>query len=681
MREVDRQGRGVSDARGVTTLTHGAPLEAGNGRSPVQSLFHPRSIAVVGASDDPSRIGGRSISYLRQAYQGTVYPIHPTRDRIQGIEAFPDLLALPEPPELVTVAVAAALVPALAEQAAAAGAGALVVFSAGFAESDDAGAGLQAQLVEISRSSGMRICGPNCIGLVGVADGVYATFASFGDLEFSAGPIALVSQSGAFGIHLFKAAQSEGLRVGYFCSTGNEADLNSTQLLAHLVEEPQVDVLMAVMESIKDTDLLIEVAERSHQLDKPLLLMKMGTSEVGARAALSHTSSVSGPDTLIGSLLEHHGVLRPKTMHEMINWALAFRTQRRPKGDRVGIVTLSGGAGILMADAAPAAGLTLPVVPANQQSHLASIIPAFGETSNPIDCTGQVVNDFAMFTEVLRTVVECEEFDTVVLAGLPDEVKDNWLEAVDLVAGINDKPVFVWCGGGAWFDVLRERSIPAFSDPADVMEAIGALTRFATYRSSDGKNRMINAHRQREARRMLQEVRSPSGIVPGPVASSVLSMYGIAVPIAAAVDNETVAIQAAEKMGYPVALKLMSHDMPHKSEHGGVVLGIADEWQLRAAIQDLFKLVQDSNPAEATHQIMVQKMVSGTIEVVCGMRARFGIWPVYLSRNGRHARRGHFRGLSVTRALGSRSSDGHDRSTLWWAVGHQSARFDGQTAK
>jgi acyl-CoA synthetase (NDP forming) len=307
-------------------------------------------------------------------------------------------------------------------------------------------------------------------------------------------------------------------------------------------------------------------------------------------------------------------------MHEMINWALAFRTRRRPKGNRVGIVTLSGGAGILMADAAPAAGLTLPVVPASQQSHLASIIPAFGATSNPVDCTGQVVNDFAMFREVLRTVVECDEFDTVVLAGLPDEVKENWLEAVDLVAGINDKPVFVWCGGGAWLDVLREMSIPALSDPAEVMEAIGALTRFATYRSSDGQNRVIDAYRQREARRMLQAVRSPSGIVPGPVASSVLRMYGIAVPIETAVENETVAIRAAQEMGYPVALKLMSHDMPHKSEHGGVVLGIADEWHLRAAVGELFKLARDSNPSETAHQIMVQKMVSGAIEVVCGMQ-------------------------------------------------------------
>jgi len=601
------------------TPTHQLAADGGDpGGPPLRSLFHPRSIAVVGASDDPARIGGRTISYLKQVYRGRLYPIHPSHSTIQGIPAFEDLSALPETPDLVTVAVAAGTVPIIAQQAATAGAGALLVFSAGFAESDDDGARLQAQLIEISERSGMRICGPNCIGLINVADGVFATFSNFADLEFSPGPFALVSQSGAFGIHVFKLAQRESLKVGYFCSTGNEADINSTQLLAHLVEQPEVHILMAIVESIKEPNLFAQVAHRSRELDKALLLFKMGTSEVGARAAMSHTSSISGSDKLTDAFLAELGILRPRTMRELLDWARAFQTKKRPRGNRVGIVTLSGGAGILMADAAPRAGLTLPEVPPAQQAHLETMVPTYGATSNPIDCTGQVVNDFTILEDVLHTVAECSEFDTVVMAGLPDQVHERWLQAVDSLARVNDKPLFVWCGGEEWSEVLAARSIPAFSDPSATIDAAGALCRFAMFTPSAAQSRLPDIARQERARQLLAG--GHQAVIPGPIASSVVSLYGIALPAEVGVSDAAEAVRAAEHLGYPVALKVMSHDMPHKSEHGGVVLGITTDSELVAAYERLARLFEGALPSDGGRQILVQEMVAPGIELVCGMQ-------------------------------------------------------------
>jgi len=317
-------------------------------RDRVSRMLSPSSIAMVGASNQAGRIGGTLFANLKRAFAGELYPVHPSDAEIMGVRAYPSLSAIDRPVDLAVVAVPGRLVPEVIEQAAAAGVGGAVIVTSGFAEVGGEGLALQNRIIEISRRTGIRLIGPNCIGFMNVHGGVMANFSLDPSAPLPpAGGVALVSQSGGFGSYIAMMAIKAGLGLGWFVSTGNEADMSVAATLRHLVERPEVKVLLSAVETLRDPEAFIETARRALALDKPIVLLKAGRSEDAARAAVSHTGAIAGSADVLDAVCAQFGVHVVGTMQEMLDLGLMFQTGKRTAGRRIAIVTTSGGAGVL----------------------------------------------------------------------------------------------------------------------------------------------------------------------------------------------------------------------------------------------------------------------------------------------------------------------------------------------
>ncbi len=323
-------------------------------------VLSPLSIAMVGASNNPASIGGWVYANLARAFGGPLHPIHPRDPEVQGQAAFPSISALPEAVDLAVVVVPAPAVPAVIDECAEKGVGGAVVITSGFAETSAEGAALQARISDTATSSGLRVVGPNCIGFMNLFGGVMANFALSPAQPLPvAGPVALVSQSGGFGSYITTKALLAGLRLGWFVSTGNECDVNIAAVLRYLVERDETRVVMVFSETLRDPDLFIDTALRAAELDKPIVLLKAGRSETAARAALSHTASMVGSAQVFDAVARQYGVYVVSSMEEMLDLGMIFQDGRRVSDRRVAILTTSGGAGVLLADACTGAGLSI----------------------------------------------------------------------------------------------------------------------------------------------------------------------------------------------------------------------------------------------------------------------------------------------------------------------------------
>lgn len=599
----------------------------GGGRSPLDALFAPRSVAVVGASDDPKRIGGRPIAYLKERFQGRILPISQSRAVVQGLPAVSRVTDLESPPDLVVIAVPARDVVGIARECADFGVRSLLVFTSGFAEASSEGARWQRDLVAAGQAAGMRICGPNCIGQINLPDGAVTTFGSLPGLPAADGSIGLASQSGAYGLTLFKFARSVDLPIAHVLSTGNECDVDVTDALAWLLQRPEVDVLVGFAEAIREPARLLDVARRARELDKPFLFLKAGSSAAGARAALSHTGSVVGADDVIDAVFRQHGILRPRSSTDIITWSRLLMARRRARGPRVGIVTTSGGVGVLMSDAAEAAGLETPPLPAKDQESLAALLPPFGSPVNPVDCTGQVVNDPAFFAGVLRTVAASQDVDLVAVAGLPDTVEPGRLSALTELATATEKPLVAWAHSRPWVSALAPLGIAVYDDPVAAMRAAGALVSYSAWQPSSAHFPAGDSERAVLARTVLQHAAGGAALLDSE-ATAVLAAYGIPLASAMTVTDLNAAREAARHLGFPLALKVVSPDVLHKSDVGGVRLGIRDEAGLATAYESILTEVKASSTDVRILGVLVQKMAAPGLELVCGLKRDVQFGPI-----------------------------------------------------
>src|SRR5271170_15500 len=320
----------------------------------MRCLLAPRSVAIVGGSADPARIGGWPVRYYREGgFTGRLYPINPNRSEVQGYPAYPSIDALPEDIEFALLAIPAQLVSAALEQCARKGAKAAVVFSAGFAEIGSAGAALQAELTATAARHGIRVLGPNCLGLFNLRAGHFPTFTSLLETERPLpGRVGLVTQSGAYGAHVLKLATARRIGINIWVSTGNEADIDVATVIEALAADPETDVIACYLEGVHSAPAFLRALAAAHDARKPVILMKVGRSAVGAQAAASHTASLAGSDAVFEAALRRYGVERVETTEQMLDLTYALSRTALPRGNRLGIVTISGGAGVLMADAA-----------------------------------------------------------------------------------------------------------------------------------------------------------------------------------------------------------------------------------------------------------------------------------------------------------------------------------------
>lgn len=583
----------------------------------LERLLAPRSIALVGASNNLYSIGGLLFANLARAFDGALYPIHPKDTEVQGRRAYASLDELPGAVDLVVIAVASQAVEGIMEQVVARDVGGVVLLSSGFAEAGAEGIALQQRVARMARDAGVRVVGPNCIGFMNIAGGVMANFALAPDEPLPrGGGVALVSQSGGFGSYLATKGLLTGLRLGWFVSTGNELDVNIAQVLRYLVERPEVKVLLAFNETLRDPEVFIEAARRAQALDKPMVILKAGRSEAAAKAAMSHTASVVGAAKVFDAVCRQYGVIVAHSMEEMLDLGMIFQDGRRVTGNRLAVMTASGGTGVLLADEAALNGLSLPGFSEGEQARMLAVLhqPFFGSLANPIDTTA------AVRPEALKAVQELVAASSSVdmLATV------TWARAVeaarDLAAlyGRTDKPLAVLSTD--LVEPLKEAGVPTYTDPQRLARSLATLYRFSTRQTAAQKSpAACNEDRARRVRRHLER---PAGeqVLMEAQGKRLFAEYGIPVTDEEWVHDEDAAVAAAERIGGKVVLKVMSYQLPHKSDAGAIRLGLQGEQALREGYRAMLDEVRRRAPQATLDGVLVQRMVPARLELTCGLQ-------------------------------------------------------------
>lgn len=585
--------------------------------SSLDRLLSPRSIAIVGASNRMPGIGGFVTANVIRAFGGAIYPVNPREAEVQGLSAFATVEDLPEGVDLAMVVVPALAVPAVVEALARRGVGGVVVITSGFAEVGGEGVALQARLAEIVARTGVRVAGPNCIGFMNLAEGAMANFVLDPTDEIPAGgPVALVSQSGGFGGYMVRKALTAGLGVGWFVSTGNEVDVNIAGVLRHLVERDEVKVLLAFSETLRDPEVFIETARRASELDKPMVVLKAGRSQAAARAAQAHTGSLVGSAEAFDAVCRQHGVFSAGSLEEMLDLGLIFQGGRRARGRRVGIITGSGGAGVMLTDACVLEGLSVPELPAGDQDALLALMPQpfMGSVVNPVDVTAQALAAPGALEGVLTGVPASDAVDMVspVIIGNPTH-PDMYIRA----HRSTDKPIaFV---STLLPTSLLDAGVPAYTDPRRAARALAANAEFSLRsRRPPATARAPDPARIAAARAILAGSEPGTALIEAD-SKRLLALYGAPVTEEALCASADEAVAAATRIGGPVALKIMSVDLPHKSDVGGVRLGLSGDDAVRAGHAAMLGDVARNAPDARIAGVLVQQMVPARLEILCGM--------------------------------------------------------------
>jgi acetate---CoA ligase (ADP-forming) len=587
-------------------------------RSSLDPLLSPRSVALVGASENAARIGGRPLRYLSEGgFKGKVYPINPNRASVQGFDAYPSVGSLPETPDVAILAVPAAATLQALKECAARGVKAAIIFSAGFAETGDAGRRMQNRISEIARESGMRVLGPNCLGVFNVAAGYYGTFSAVLDAEFiKPGDVAIVSQSGAYGSHLAHLARQRGLGISHWITTGNECDIDVAEALRWVVDQPETKVVMAYAEGVRNGEVFLDALAAARAQQKPLVFMKVGRSDVGALAASSHTAALAGSDAVFDAVFRQYGVCRARTTAEQIDVAYACSRGIYPANDRIGVFTLSGGFGIQMADDATAAGLDVAAMPDAAQAELKAMLP-YASPRNPVDATAQALTDLPLMTNYIRTMLQKGGYG--MFAGIFGSGPASPTFAASLRRALEDATAEQ--GGcvlsltmSAPPDIVRsyeDKGFLVFEDGTALVNALGALAQFGrnfTTRKHE-KVSIDGGFRMEAADTRLSERQ----------AKSILSGAGINFPREALVQSSEDAGEVAETIGFPVVMKICSPDIPHKTEIGGVAVGIRNKQEARQAATTILGNVRKHRPDARLEGLLVSPMIAGGVETIAGV--------------------------------------------------------------
>lgn len=585
-------------------------------------LLSPRGVAVIGASTDFSRIGGQPIRLLMDyGYSGKIYPVNPKYPEIKGLPCYPDVTAVPQPCDVALIAVSGALVPGAIAQCGRAGIPFAVILSAGFGEAGEAGRELNDKLLAAIQASGVRVVGPNCLGLMNLAENFRLGFGGTLQLKtLKPGPIAMVTQSGGFGFGVVAIACYYGLGFNHVVSTGNEADLTALDWMEYLVERPDVEILTAFLEGSTEGRRLRRLGARALELGKPILVWKVGNSASGSQAATSHTARLTAGPELFRTAFREGGFIEVQDVDDLVDCCKAFRSRKLPRGNRVGVMTLSGGAGVLLADRCEARGLTLPRLTDATREKLRDIVVAYASIENPIDTTAQGYNDnFASYTRTMREVLADPNIDMIVARAPRGSVAQAWAEGlVDMIRD-SDKPLILnWPtspdDNAATLHWLEERGVPCILAPGRAVDALAALHAFARKREawraarSHGSVRAIGP----------QALTLPAAGTLGEHASkALLAAYGIPVTAECLLTPAAVAALTAAPLPFPLALKVESPDIPHKTEAGAVRLNITTLEDLKQAAREILAAARSHQPGARISGLLLQQMAGGT-EIILG---------------------------------------------------------------
>ena len=609
----------------------------------LRALLAPRAIAVLGASDDPVKIGGRPLAFLlRYRYAGKVYPVNPSRKTVQGLPAFASIAEVPKPVDLAVVVVPAEAVEPALEAAAAHGVRAAIVFSSGFAEVGGAGREAQARLTALAHRTGLRIVGPNCQGIAHLPTRLMTTFASgFLDEPLCIGPIAMVSQSGAMAGMLYELARTQGLGLNYWVSTGNEADVQAADILAEVVADGETRVACCYLEDVKDAARFREALTRAHQHRVPVFVLKSGRSAQGQRAAASHTGSLAGEDAVYDAVFRDWGALRAADPADLLRLPQAF-LRYAEAGPRVAILSNSGGLGVLSVDLCVDLGLIPAEFSAETTAGLRAALPDFAAPQNPVDLTAQILTDPGMLMRVLPLLEADPGVDMIVfqvaLFGAATDVA-RFARDVGGVAASTRKVVAMSCPQPHVVALFREAGVLAFDDSTVALRSLACLAE-------------VTRRRPRWQARLAAVAAAPAPtptIPPSPGAAPRVSVEGFlsewesrrrlepfGLPLVAsrlAADPDAAAA-AADALGYPVVVKICSPDLPHKSDVGGVALGLGDGAAVREAARRILDTVAARAPRARVEGLLVQRQAEGELELALGVKRDPVFGPVVMVAAG-----------------------------------------------
>jgi acetyltransferase len=604
---------------------------------PLDAFFRPRTVAVVGATETPGSVGRTLLwNLLSSPFGGTIFPVNPKRENVLGVKAYRTVADVPAAIDLAVVVTPAAAVPTVIGQCADRGVPAAVVISAGFRETGAAGAALEARVLAEARRGGMRVVGPNCLGVMSPPSGLNATFAAG---MARPGSVAFLSQSGALLTAILDWSLREQVGFSAFVSLGSMLDVGWGDLIDHLGNDPRTRAIVIYMESVGDARAFLSAA-REVAMTKPIIVIKAGRSQAASRAAASHTGALTGSDEVLDAAFRRIGVLRVNEIGDVFDMADVLGKQPRPAGPRLTIVTNAGGPGVLATDALVAGGGDLATLSDDTVAELGKTLPAAWSRANPIDVLGDA--DPARYTRALELAAADTASDGLLVVLTPQDMTDPTLtaEAVRKHAHIPGKPVLAsWMGGAqvaAGIDILNRAGIPTFEFPDDAARAFCAMWRYeynlrGLYETV--VRRPEDDARPDEARRLIGDARgSGRTLLDEHESKAVLASYGIPVVPTRAARDQDEAVTAARALGFPVAVKLRSHTITHKTDVGGVKLGLGDADAVARAFREIEAAVAAHAGPEHFQGVTVQPMIDrrAGYEVILGSApdAQFG--PVLL---------------------------------------------------
>jgi len=612
-----------------------APDEEGRARSALRDrlataaslrpFFHPRAVAVIGASRDPGSLGFRTLHGLvLNRFAGPVYAVNPKADSIGAIPAYDSVRDIPGPVDLAIVLVPKQHVATVVDDCASIGVRAVVVISAGFAETGAEGRKRQKELLAKVRAHGMRMVGPNCMGLVN-ADPDVRLAATFAPVFPPAGNVAMSSQSGALGLAILATARDLGIGFSTFVSVGNKADVSANDLLQYWEEDERTEVILLYVESFGNPRRFGRIARRVGAR-KPIVVVKSGRSGAGKRAAGSHTAALAESDIAVDALFRQTGVLRAETLEGMFDLALVLSSQPLPRGRRVAILTNAGGPGILCADACVAHGLTIPEFSAPLRAALSAFLPDEASTTNPVDMIASA--DAEQYGKAAELLLASDEVDALIVLYAPIEasqlapVEDALHEVITrLEAG---KPVIACMMGEGGRGASRQlrRGVPSYVFPEAAARVLGKVSDYAEWRREPPGTKPVfedlEVQRARTICRKVLEERGAGWLEPDEV-RDVLGAFNLPLVEGRTATSAPAAVEAADALGYPVALKLVSQEIVHKSDAGGVVLDLEDGAAVQAAFEDMHARLASDGKAEHMDGVLIQPMLRGGVEVMAGM--------------------------------------------------------------
>jgi acetate---CoA ligase (ADP-forming) len=596
-------------------------------RTDLERFFSPRSIAIIGASQDFMTISGQPLKHLQSHhYKGRLYPVNPRYPEVAGVKCYPALAEVPETPDLALILVNASRVADVLRQCGAKGVPYVIIFSSGFAEMGGEGVRLQQELAEIAREAGIGVIGPNCQGMINVADGVFAGFGSVFFTDYEPGVVSMVSQSGGFGFSVMNLSSKDGgLPFRQMVTTGNEIGVSTLDFMDYFIRDPHTEIIGGYLEGAKDAWRLPEIGRKALAAGKPILMWKVGNTEQGQRAAASHTANLGGNMMLYRAAFRQNGIIQVEDIQDVVDYGRAFRCGRLPLGSRLAIITITGGGGILMTDECIRRGMQLAQLAPETTARLREFVPSFGSLGNPVDVTAAIFNDLTLINRTLQAIVDDPGVDCIAMinASLQGEIARKIASEIVAVAGKTQKPVFMaWSARDVMapeaYAQLDAARIPHYKSPVRCGRALAALSWYAEAqrrcrRQSGEKPLVLTSAAARKA------LAGASADLTEHDAKRVLADYGIPVTREEVARSKDRALSIARTLGYPVAMKVQSPDIPHKTEARAVRLGIASDAELGAAYDELFANARAYRKDARIEGVLVQEMVKDGVETIVGV--------------------------------------------------------------